>query len=455
MSSLPFLQAGYFPEEALQWRTGDPQEVAKRQVALLRDHVRQARRSPFYAETLNRLALDPEGITSLSDLASLPLTTRADLEAASDRLHAVPKAAIADLALTSGTTTGEPIVVPYTRRDLERLAFNEAAAFWGAGVRPGDRYLVCVTLDRCFVAGLAYFSGLVRLGATAIRSGAGQPARQWELIRRLQPTGIVGVPTFLLKLARWGEAHGLAPRGCGIDRLITIGEPIRGDGGRLNPLGRALREAWGASLASTYASTEIQTCFCECEGACGGHVHPELALVEIVDEAGQPLKDGELGEVVVTPLGVEGLPLLRFRTGDVARLHRGPCSCGWTTPRLGPIEGRLAQRLKFRGTTLYPEVILRILYEIEGVEAAYIEARSTYDLSDDVTVVVGSDTSHLLPKMVADHLQARLRVRPHVVIKRRGDVVAKMEDENRRKQQHFFDLRDGSDAPYDVVKLTG
>jgi phenylacetate-CoA ligase len=443
VDSPAFLDHDYFPAHALRWRRAELDEVGRWQAQALRRHVRHAARSAFYGERLQRLGCDPDALASVDDLRALPLTARSDLETAGPALYATPPAAFADLALTSGTT-GEPVVVPYTARDLERLAFNEQVAFWGAGVRPGDRVLVCVTLDRCFVAGLAYYSGLVRLGAAAIRSGFGQPARQWELIRRLKPVGIVGVPSFLVELARWGEVNGCDPRAAGIRRIVTIGEAVRTQDHALSPMGQALADLWGASVHASYASTELQTCFCECGSTCGGHVHPELALVEIVDEAGTVLPAGEPGEVVVTPLGVEGLPLLRFRTGDVSRLFVEPCPCGWTSPRLGPIEGRLAHRLKYRGTTLYPEAVLRVLHGMAEVQAAYLEVRSASDLSDDLTVVVGSDSRGVTADQVAERLQASLRVRPHVVVKGQAEVVATMELPGERKPRRFFDLRNSA-----------
>jgi len=435
-----FLDRDYFPTQALRWREAPLDEVACWQVKALRRHVRHAACGPFYQERLQRLGCDPDAITRVEDLRALPLTARGELEAAGAKLHAAPPEAFADLTLTSGTT-GEPVVVPYTAGDLERLAFNEQVAFWGAGMRPGDRVLVCVTLDRCFIAGLAYYSGLVRLGASVIRSGSGQPARQWELIRRLKPVAIVGVPSFLVELARWGEGNGWDPRDAGIRRVVTVGEPVRMQDHGLSPMGQALADLWGASVHGSYASTELQTCFCECQATCGGHVHPELALVEIVDEAGTVLSPGEPGEVVVTPLGVEGLPLLRFRTGDVSRLFVEPCPCGWTAPRLGPIEGRLSHRLKYRGTTLYPDTILRVLHGMAEVQAAYLEVRSAGDLSDDLTVVVGSDNPRLTRDQVAERLQANLRVRPNVVVKGRAEVADAMERPGERKPRRFFDMR--------------
>lgn len=429
----------YSLERALAWRCLAPEIRLQKQLGLVRRHLKQAACSPFYRELFGQCAFEPEHLGSLDDVRQLPLTGRKDLDA-NPAAFGVPEIHYADIAQTSGST-GEPVTVPYTVGDLERLAFNEMMAFYGAGVRPGDRLLLCVTLDRCFVAGLAYYSGLVRLGAAAIRSGPGQLARQWDLIERMKPMGLVGVPSFLLRLAQWAAKKGFEPHQAGIKTLVTIGEPIRHPDFSLTKLGQLLTEAWGCELFSSYGATEFETAFCECRSFRGGHVHPELMLVEIVDDEGRSLPDGQSGEVVVTPLGVQGFPLVRFRTGDVARLYTEPCACGWQTPRLGPVEGRLAQRLKYKGTTLYPEMIFHILQEIPAVKASYVEISSAFDLSDEICVVIGVQGQGITVDQVGDLLQARLRVRPKVLIRDANKVQGIMEGHGGRKVQRFFDLR--------------
>ncbi len=395
--------------------------------------------APYYRELLSDLGLDSSAVTGLEDLRRFPLTSRRELDHAGERFRAVPEQEIVDISLTSGTT-GPAVKVWYTREDLRRLAFNEALAFWGTGARPGDRYQICVTLDRCFIAGLAYYSGLVDLGVTAVRSGPGQPARQWELIRDLRPTGLVGVPSFLLRMGNWAREHGFSPEKAGIRNLVTIGEPIRRPDFSLTPLGTALTELWGSEIHASYGATELETGICECRCGRGGHVHPELMIAEIVDEEGNVLSDGEPGELVVTPLGVRGFPLLRFRTGDVARIYSDPCPCGWTTERIGPIEGRLSQRLKFRGTTIYPESIFHVLQEIREVRHAYVEVRSAYDLADDITVVVGA-AGDVDGATITSLLQARLRVSPRLRLVDPDEAAAAMTRHGGRKPQKFFDYR--------------
>lgn len=426
-------------QQALCLRVADEKFIESHQVKLLREHLRHTACVPYYENVFRQTRFSPEDILSIKDLAGLPLTSRDDIDQDQSLFGVGNTVTSADIALTSGTT-GEAVVVPYTTRDLDRLAFNETIGFYGAGIRKGDKVLLTVTLDRCFIAGLAYYSGLVSLGATAIRSGPGQPARQWHLIQKLHPKAIVGVPSFLMRLAAWGTDNGLNTRKCGIDSLVTIGEPIRNPDYSLTSLGQQLEEVWGAKICSSYGATEFETAFCECSASCGGHVHPELMIVEIIDDDGELLSDGQAGEVVVTPLGVEGFPLVRFRTGDIARLDGRSCGCGWQTKRLGPIEGRLAQRLKYKGTTLYPEMIFHALQEC-AVQTVYVEVRAAADLSDEITVVVGSDNQQISKRTVEEILQAHLRVRPEVVVKKQAEVLAVMGRDGGRKLKKFFDFR--------------
>jgi phenylacetate-CoA ligase len=430
----------YGLHEALELRRCGQDKIARRQLDLLRRHLRHAATIPFYQRLFKQAGFNPDDITSVSELSRLPLTERKDVDNTPEAFTSGTIPAIADIALTSGTT-GNPLVVPFTAHDLERLAFNEEIAFYSAGLKKNDRVLLTVTLDRCFTAGFAYFQGLVRLGATAIRSGPGQPARQWRLIEQLRPTVLLGVPTFLLGLAHWGLENGYAPGKAGIKTIITIGEPIRKVDFTPTGLGRALQESWKAEVFSSYGVTELGTAFGDCRAACGAHIHPELMIAEIVDDNGKVVADGQPGEVIATPLGVEGFPLVRFRTGDISRIHSGVCRCGWNTPRLGPIEGRLSQRLKYKGTTLYPAMIFHALQEIPGTADAYIEVSQSYDLSDEVTVVVGADEHGPDQQKIKETLQAHLRVSPQVMLMDRSAVKARMHNDVGRKPKFFFDLR--------------
>ena len=157
----------------------------------------------------------------------------------------------------------------------------------------------------------------------------------------------------------------------------------------LNLLGRRIKEKWDVDLFATYSSTEMGATFSECEYGQGGHVHPELIIVEIIGEDDMPVADGETGEVVVTTLGVEGMPLLRFRTGDIAAKCVEQCKCGRWSYRLTPLVGRKNNMIKLKGTTLYPPAINDVLDNTSYVENYVIIVENTFAGTDEVIVKVG------------------------------------------------------------------
>ena len=416
-------------------------KIRAAQLTLLQGHIGYlATHSPFYRRRLDEAGLGVRDLNSLDDLACFPLTNKQDLESAGNELLCVPTLETVDTCLTSGTT-GKPITLLQTRSDLERLTYNEENTFRAAGIGAHDRVLIAAAIDRCFMAGLAYFLGLAHIGATSIRGGSSSIAMLAELVRTQRPTALVGVPTLLAAVAARLQSEGDDPAASDVKRLICIGEPVRNSELQLSPLGARLQQLWQAEVYGTYASTEMATAFTDCEAGRGGHLLPDLMVVEILDEQGQPLPPGTPGEVVATPLQVQGMPLLRYRTGDIAVLHDEPCSCGRQTPRLGPVIGRKAQMLKVRGTTLFPPAVLAALQELEAVQGCYLEVRSEYDLSDQLTVVVGSRDPQLRADQVAEQIASRTRVKPEVKIVPPEEIQRKTIQPDKRKPVTFFDLR--------------
>ncbi len=415
--------------------------ILERQRLLLRSHIRYCREaSPYYRNLLG--AMDVDADAPLQEiLAALPLTRKQDLAEYNPEFYAVPRRKVVDLVMSSGTT-GKPTYIPYTDHDLQRLAYNEEKAFAGCGLGCDDTVLLTCSLDRCFVAGLAYFLGARNLGATAIRNGHDTLDGHAAILRRATPTAMVGVPSFLRKLGGYLADHGMDPAGTSVRRIVAIGEPVRGRNMELLKSGRDIESLWGASVYSTYASSETVTSFCECTAQCGGHLHPDLAVVEVVDVDGQPVSAGEIGEVVVTPLAVEGMPLLRFCTGDLSFLVTDPCACGRNALRLGPVLGRRAQMLKVRGTTLYPPAIQGALDELEEVSDYYIVAESDAALSDTVTAHVSlRPGSVITARDIAVHLRSRLRVTPGVCIEPEASLRNIVYTPASRKPVRFIDRR--------------
>ena len=421
----------------------DAAQIALRQNELLRRHLEFcAAHSPFYRRVFRELGVEAGDLRQASDLARLPCTEKSDLESRHAEFLAVSEGEIVDLCLTSGTT-GKSVAILQSAADLDRLAYNEELSFRGAGFTREDRVLVAAAVDRCFMAGLAYFLGLTRIGATVIRGGSSSAGLLVELIKNCRPSALVGVPSLLLAVGEKLQQEGIEPARLGITRLMCIGEPVRNSDFTLAPLGNGLARLWNCPIFGTYASTEMATSFTDCSAGLGGHLHPDLVVLEILDERGEPVPDGTPGEVVATPLGISGVPLVRFRTGDIAALHSGPCSCGRNTPRLGPVLGRKSQMLKFRGTTVYPPAIAAVLQGMPGIRGYYIEVESEFALSDRIRVVVGTGDSSLEASTVADQIAAAIRVKPEVVLVSPGEILSVTLRDDKRKPVTFFDKRGG------------
>ena len=378
--------------------------LRKVQERFLREHLAYCKaRSPRYREML--AGIDPESFP-LERLGELPTTGKNDLAANVEAFQAAPWSEVEDVVFSSGTT-GEPCRVAYTGNDMRRLAYNELRCFHAAGLTRDDRVLLTCTLDRCFVAGMAYYLGVRALGASAIRNGLNSIESHLQVMNSLHPTALVGVPSFLRHLGL--EARARNTDLSSVRRLICIGEPIRDEQLNLSGLGEQLADIWGVPIHSTYASSEIVSSFCECTATRGGHLIPDLAIVEILDDSGAPVPDGESGEVVVTPMRVTGMPLIRFRTGDISFLTHEPCACGRFSPRLGPILGRKAQMLKCRGTTLYPRVLNSVL-DVSPEVAEYYVVATGENLSDHVEVVVALREPGASTEALAARLKAKCRL---------------------------------------------
>nr|WP_294934952.1 AMP-binding protein [uncultured Flavobacterium sp.] len=370
--------------------------------------------SPYYKALFAKENIDVYSIATIEDLKKIPVTTKTDLQENNDDFFCVPMHKIIDYATTSGTL-GNPVTFGLTDKDLDRLAYNEAISFACAGIREGDVVQLMTTLDRRFMAGLAYFLGLRKLGAGVIRVGAGIPELQWDSILKYKPKYLIAVPSFLLKMIEYAESHGIDYNGSSVKGVICIGESLRNQDFSPSLLTEKITAKWNIQLFSTYASTEMSTAFTECEQFQGGHHHPELIITEVLDENNNAVAEGESGELTITTLGVEGMPLLRFKTGDVVQLHSESCPCGRNTLRVGPVVGRKQHMIKYKGTTLYPPAMHDLLTFFEGIQSHVIEI-STNDLgTDEIHIKISSNNpSEELLNHIKDHFRAKLRVTPKV-----------------------------------------
>ncbi len=397
--------------------------------------------SVYYQNLFQEHHIDISKINTLEDLQLIPTTTKEDLQRNNDDFLCVPIHKIIDFATTSGTL-GDPVTFGLTDNDLDRLAYNEAISFDCAGIKEGDIVQLMTTMDRRFMAGLAYFLGLRKMKVGVIRVGAGIPELQWDSILKYKPTYLITVPSFLLKLIEYADSHGIDYNNLGIKGAICIGESLRNQDFSNSILADKITSKWNIKLFSTYASTEMSTAFTECEHGVGGHHHPELIIVEVLDNENKPVNEGESGELTITSIGVEAMPLIRFKTGDIVKLHTNPCACGRNTLRVGPVLGRKQQMIKYKGTTLYPPAMNDVLNDFGTIDNYLIQIY-TNDLGTDeivIKIAVNSPTEEFLTE-VKDHFRAKLRVTPKIEFVSKEILNPIVFNPMNRKPNRFVDLR--------------
>lgn len=370
-----------------------------------------SRKSPFYMNKLSDFDFQNTTIDQ-AFISQIPFTTKEDLAKNDLDFLCVPKNEIAEYVTTSGTT-GSPISLYLTTGDLERLAKNESDSFRLMGLTSEDLFQLLTTIDKQFMAGLAYSLGVQKLGAGMIRIGPGVPEMQWSSILKYQPTVLIAVPSFIVNLIEFAKENNIDFKKTSVKAIVCIGEPIRNEDFSYNVLGKRITENWEVELFSTYASTEMGAAFSECTAHQGNHLNEDLLYLEVIKEDGTEALHEESGEIVITTLGATGSPLVRYKTGDIAKVYRTVCNCGRTSPRLGPILGRKNQMIKFKGTTIYPKAIFEMLEQFVEISCYKIIVNKDELNNDEITILLEDkieSTSVFLS--ILDQCKSKLRVVP-------------------------------------------
>lgn len=414
-----------------------PEKIAHTQNLLLREQLAYvANHSPFYKRLFS--AINIADINTVDDLKKLPCTTKDDIANFNDDFFAVEKQEIVDYSTTSGTT-GNPVTVGLTESDLDRLALNEKITFETV-LNPNDVVQLMLTLDKQFMAGTAYYSGLRKIGCGIVRSGPGSPKFQIENIKRHNVTALVAVPSFLLKIIQYAQANQLDLNSLGVKYVFCIGEPIREEAadGSLQPniLARKITDAWSVTLLGTYASTEMQTAFSECKYGNGGHLTPELIVAEFLNDVGNEVGEGEVGELVITHLGIKGVPLVRYHTGDLCKKYTNPCPCGKNSLRIGSILGRKNQMIKLNGTTVYPNAIIQVLKEFELDDFLILVSQSDMQ-TDEVKLLVASSKAVNFEQLIQS-LHVKVRVKPTIIHATQNEINSYRNTDDRKPKQVVF-----------------
>ncbi|WP_289023806.1 AMP-binding protein [uncultured Salegentibacter sp.] len=383
-------------------------DINKNKELLVQQLEYTAKNSPFYKAQFAKNNINISQINSYREFRKIPITTKEDLQNYNEEFIAVKKDEIIDYVTTSGTL-GNPVSFALNDADLERLAENERLSFEMVGVRKFSVVQLTTTLDRRFMAGMAYFLGLRKLGAGIVRTGSGLPGLQWESIERFKPDFLIAVPSFLLKMIDFAIENGIDYKNSSIKAAVCIGEPLRNPDFSLNSLGRKIKDLWDIELFSTYASTEVATAFTECNQHKANHSLSSLIFTEVLDEKQNPVKPGEIGELVVTPLQTQTMPLVRFATGDMVKFYGENCDCGRKSMRISTPVGRKKQMIKLKGTTLYPQQIINLLTDFETLKIFVIEASLNENQNDKLLIRIPNDFVEI--DRLQEHLQSGLKIK--------------------------------------------
>ncbi len=392
------------------------------------------RGSPFYRRLLDEAGVDPARVHALEDLRRLPFTTKEQLrETYPLGFTAVPPERIVRVHASSGTT-GRRIVATYTRRDLEDWTEMFRRCYEYAGVTPEDRVQVTPGYG-LWTAGIGFQLGAERLGAMVVPTGPGNLDLQFEFLIDFRSTVFCATSSFGLLIAEEAERRGLRERlalRVGIFGSERWGEGMRG----------RMRELLGIDCYDIYGLTELYGpgTGIDCRHHLGIHYWDDYYVIEIVDpETGRALPEGEEGEIVVTTLRKEAMPLIRYRTRDLSRLLPGPCPCGSPHPRIARLTGRTDDMVKVRGVQVYPAQVEAVLASIPGLGTEY-QIRLHREGGRDVFRLVAEAAAATWPedlgRRLADLVRDRVGVRPEVEL-----LPPRSLPRSERKTRRVFDER--------------
>lgn len=404
------------------------EELESLQLARLRWTVAQACGSRHYGKVFADRKLSPESVRTLGDLRDFPLTEKQDVrDSYPYGFLAVPRGEVVRMHHSSGTT-GMATAVFHTMGDVDRWSDLIARCLHMAGLRKGDGFQNMMSYG-LFTGGLGLHYGAERLGAFVIPTGAGNSRRQVQFMQIFETAAIHIIPSYALALLGTMGEMGVDPKRDLSLRFAVAGAEPYTEGAR-----RRLQEAWGIPFYNCYGLSEMQgpgVAF-ECPAQEGLHLWEDSYLGEIIDpETGGPLPEGEAGELVLTSLTREAMPLIRFRTRDLTSFIPGPCRCGRTHRRLARIQGRTDDMLIVKGVNIFPLQIERVLMAMAEVGTNYLIVLDREGYSDRLTVRVeltaeafGGDLAQLqaLRERIATALREEILLRPRVELVEPGTI---------------------------------
>ena len=389
----------------------------------------------YYSEKYKALGID--GVKTAEDFEKIPFTDKADLRNAYPLgIQAVPEEKVVRIHSSSGTT-GKPVIIPYTAKDVDDWATMFARCYEIAGITAKDRIHITPGYG-LWTAGIGFQAGCEKLGAMAIPMGPGNTEKQLQMMIDLKSTVICATSSYALLLAEEINKRGLKDKIC--LKKGVIGSERWSDAKR-NYIAKEL----GIELYDIYGLTEIYGpgIGVNCPGETGMHIFDDYLYTEIIDPVtGEVLPDGEEGEIVITTLLKEGAPLIRFRTHDLSRIIPGECKCGRSYPRLDTIRGRSDDMFKVHGVNMFPSQVEEILGMVDGVSSEYkIDIAHDENKNRDIIMLTAEAEGRVDFDKTAEEIKglfkSRMNVTPKVAIVAVGTLPR-----SEKKTQRVFDHRD-------------
>ena len=361
------------------------EQIEALQVERLKETVKRCMNNPFYKARLKKAGVTPENITSVDDIRRIPFTTKQDLrDTYPFGLASAPLTECVRLHSSSGTT-GNPTVILHTQKDLDEWANQVARNLWMVGLRPNDVFQNSSGYGM-FTGGLGFQYGAERLGMLTVPAAAGNSLRQIKFMTDFGTTALHAVPSYVTRLYEVMQEQGVDPRKDTKLKVLAIGAEPHSEEQR-----KRIEKMMGVKAYNSFGMSEM----CgpgvgfECKEQNGLHFWEDYYIVEIVDpETLEPVPDGEIGELVLTSIRREAMPLLRYRTRDLTRVLGRGCPCGRNHVRLDRMKGRSDDMMVLRGVNIFPIQIEKILMQFKELASNYLITLTTDENNDNMTVEV-------------------------------------------------------------------
>jgi phenylacetate-CoA ligase len=411
-------------------------QLTDKQLSQVDNQVKRLIRSgSYYGKVYEAAGIT--GCASREEFLKLPFSSKADLRNAYPLgIQAVPDEEVVRIHSSSGTT-GKPVIIPYTAKDVDDWAIMFARCYEMAGITKKDRIQITPGYG-LWTAGIGFQAGCEKLGAMAIPTGPGNTEKQLQMMMDLKSTVITATSSYALLLAEEINRRGIKDK-------ICLKKGVFGSERWSDKMRKYIHEELGVELYDIYGLTEIYGpgIGINCQYETGMHYWDDYVYIEIIDPVtGNPVPDGEEGEIVITTLVKEGAPLIRFRTHDISRIIPGECPCGSKSPRLDVIKGRSDDMFKVHGVNMFPSQVEEILGLVDGVSSEYkIDIAHDEEINRDVILVTveaeGRVNFERTAATIRELFKSRMSVTPKITVVPIGTLPR-----TEKKAKRVFDHRE-------------